>query len=707
MTAVMRRLCLLLFCLAAACAKPTPVIIQLTPPPTLTVTSPPTVVVSTATIPATVFVPLEPLQFPTANPVRVATTPAAPGTPIPEHLSVITVSSAKQVRELARWGLGKINAYGYDPAGRWLAIGTTLGLYLYDAVSYTPVITLPTSAPVQALAFTPNSQHVLVALQNGSVVEWDTTTWATQTLWVSEVPEQLTVNAMAIAPFNRYLALAHSSNVNRFDLITVWDLALNRKIVQQAGQGPIVFLDHKTLMFAIAPQTFTRLDLESGTSRAWGLPPDTWENMALDAAGNLVAQTPAGLAYTVHGGGQPAYSWPLDVRFTPGPPLATTCVGSVAYHPTPLGLAFDTPHNRLAVLLLDGTLQLYAMDQAGAELSAEFPGFASPPVFAPDGNTFLALAKANGQLAVWRTTDGALVRQFSEYVAGFTAVSFSPDGALLAAAAPQAGAQVWRVADGQLLQTLGQDIVALSFMGVENFLATGDISGTISVWQADTGVRLNTFQAHTARINQLVFAGTGDYLFSTGADCTLRAWLWWAPERTPVAELVLGNAGTAVAFDTESMLVVANQGYAGPLQAWQFNSISNRFDDLNLTFPTNFHSPIFGQRPGFFLLQDVEDVALVRTAPEGLQIFPFSLAEMNERQVAHLQVAPTFRVLAGVSERDLQVLLWSLDEGQGLIALPGHTASITDLAFDPNNTLIATAATDGTVRLWGVLVIGD
>lgn len=702
----MRQLSLLLLCLAAACAKPTPIIIYLTPPPTATSTATLTPIPPTATRTPIVTSTPDPLRFPTQALEETLATPVVFETLLPGTPQTITVANATQVQELARWGLGKINAYGYDPAGRWLAIGTTLGLYLHEATTYATAITIPTATPVQALAFAPNGQMLLAALQDGSLVQWDTTTWLSYTLVAPLTPERVTYRQLLIAPNNRYAALTTGSTFSSFEFITVWDLVQQRKVLQQMGRGPVVFLESGEFVFRSTGNLYQAFNLENTDIQIWELPPEVGDNFALDTAGNVMAQTPAGAAYFVRGAAVAAYTLLFDVRFTPGPPLAATCAGSVVYNPTPIGLALDAPRNLLAVLLLDGTLQLYQADQTGAQLRAELPGFASLPVFAPGApggapDTFLARDKTTQQLGVWRTADGALLHRFSEYVAEFTALSFSPDGTLLAAASPQAGAWVWRVADGKRLWTLGQGVTSVAFKN-NNFLATGDVNGTLSVWDMRAGTLQIAFQAHTARINQLLFKHDIS-LFSTGDDCVLRLWNWRGG--TPLAELVLGNGGTAetLAFEPQNTLVVASQDYGGILKAWKiFGQSPLSFTPLDFTFPPNYRQPTFWAGGGFFLAHGAPGVQLGEISPDGLQMFPFRLGELNERQATHLRISPALELIAGASNRDFQVLLWSLREGQGLVTLPGHTEALTDLIFEPNNTLIATASTDGTVRLWGV-----
>jgi WD40 repeat protein len=64
----------------------------------------------------------------------------------------------------------------------------------------------------------------------------------------------------------------------------------------------------------------------------------------------------------------------------------------------------------------------------------------------------------------------------------------------------------------------------LAFSRNDVFIATGDPSGTIRVWETATGNLAATLSGHTRSITSLVFSHNGRFIVSASADSTIRIW---------------------------------------------------------------------------------------------------------------------------------------------------------------------------------------
>ena len=65
--------------------------------------------------------------------------PALQGTPVHPAQKIITLENAEQITQLARWGKGIAHSVRHSLDGKYLAVSSTVGVYLYDADTYSLV----------------------------------------------------------------------------------------------------------------------------------------------------------------------------------------------------------------------------------------------------------------------------------------------------------------------------------------------------------------------------------------------------------------------------------------------------------------------------------------------------------------------------------------------------------------------------------------
>lgn len=110
-------------------------------------------------------------------------------------------------------------------------------------------------------------------------------------------------------------------------------------------------------------------------------------------------------------------------------------------------------------------------------------------------------ARANGLDIVWK-------RSSSTPTARGAVVAFSPDGQIIASGTRASGEkaiELWRASEGALLRTLilhlplqvpdGEDIFAITFSPEGRLLATSHVYGTVRLWRVSDGSLVHTLAA--------------------------------------------------------------------------------------------------------------------------------------------------------------------------------------------------------------------
>ncbi|RMF42239.1 MAG: hypothetical protein D6755_11665, partial [Anaerolineae bacterium] len=128
----------------------------------------------------------------------------------------ISVDNAASLREETLLGRGRIVAFTYLSDGDVLAVGTAVGVYLYDAHSLALQRFLPTQAWVWHLASSPDGNTLAIGLENGRVLLW---AYATDQPPVSLAAHDAAVRALAFSPDGALLA---SGSMN--GLVRIWQV---------------------------------------------------------------------------------------------------------------------------------------------------------------------------------------------------------------------------------------------------------------------------------------------------------------------------------------------------------------------------------------------------------------------------------------------------------------------------------------------------
>ena len=282
--------------------------------------------------------------------------------------------------------------------------------------------------------------------------------------------------------------------------------------------------------------------------------------------------------------------------------------------------------------------------------------------FSPDSK-YLATGSLDGTTKVWDISSEGVSEWLT--VAGHTRVvmgtDYSSDGQKIATASWDKKVIVWDVINGRKLLTIQEFDEALgsvAFSPDRAQIVTGDHSGTVKVWNADTGKLIQSFLAHnTSGDIDARFAPNGKIIGSGGADGIARLW------DVDSGELIRSLEGhtdviSRVAFSPNGSLF-ATASWDGTAKVWQ---VSN--GELLITLTTDSGS------------------------------------------VRNVDFHPNGKLLATAHE-DGTAMIWNISTGSNLrdqdrilYRLIGHSNTIFEATFSPNGDILATSGFDGTIRLW-------
>ncbi|MFY0576337.1 WD40 repeat domain-containing protein [Cystobacter fuscus] len=235
-----------------------------------------------------------------------------------------------------------------------------------------------------------------------------------------------------------------------------------------------------------------------------------------------------------------------------------------------------------------------------------------------------------------------------------------------------------------------------AFSPRDGLLATGHEDGTLLVWSAVVGKPLRVLQGHSAEVLDVVFSPDGALLASASVDGTVRL---WSLEEARCLHKMKGHAGSVLglAFSPDGSLL-ASAAEDERVRLWsvsdgQFSRVLNgRVEDvLELAFNTE----------GTFL----------STVSSGGQVSRWSVSNGDRLDTFQLPPEGSLRAAAFSLDRewlafsisdDDKIRLWSMASGRLVHALVGHKGAVGDLAFSPDGTTLASASSEGTIRIWGV-----
>ncbi len=311
-----------------------------------------------------------------------------------------------------------------------------------------------------------------------------------------------------------------------------------------------------------------------------------------------------------------------------------------------------------------------------------------------------------------RVLDAASVRQVAQFGRGWiNDLVWSPDGSLLAVAS-SAGIWLYDAPDAapRLLEGHTRPVSSLAFSASGERLVSGGWDGMVRVWDVETGEELAALPIPMGDINSVAFSPDGSLVAGAGFD--YRIWLWAIEddEIGAISASLEGYSGSveSLVFSPDGR-TLASGGRDNTVWLWDVAYENGEINTQkhatlmghegwinDMLFTQDGETLISGSRDGTIRLWDVEKRQVRQTLE-------------SDELVNNLALnADETRLASGHGESkgtDFTIHLWDMASGEQVAALEGHDSPVSQVAFNPDGTQLASASTDSVLRFWSL--VGD
>ena len=664
---------------------------------------------------------------------------------------------------IARLGQGCVLSLAFSPDGHYLAVGTKVGLWLYEVETMSPVALWATERGVFGTTFSPDGKWIATSDWDDLIKVWDVQRgmcltqietelsyftfssdgrWlatsdsdtATIYLWHPESGELLKkfTNEPKKGGYSMLIAFSPDTDLiastdredtdSNTEFVTVRDIESGEQIAHFTGHTGSIH----SLCFSPCGQFLASGGREDGTVHVWNV--INWQQMT---------------AYTGYGTSRmiPSYSQEGTLR-------AAAVVTS-------------DDDDTITVWELERDEKLYTVrERLGGSGVVNF-----------SNGSRLAHESENGGIKVWFF--GNPHTQESDYqpLSFSNSITFSPDGKTLVAEYRRAG-RLYSHGDvlfWDLASECPSRAIETEPAGTEQFFYTTSDGkphvvslddGTVRLWEIDDhNVLIAAFTGHEKRWKRAALTPTGDRLACMDEEGTLIVWDIQTMDElcqfTHLHERFLDAEPATLEFSPDGQLLLSETDHQPSTRLWNMEN-----GEEVREFPSGEIGGIMGlwdcrgfSPCGSFLactearteersdneticLWDVKQKEILMASPfrhawryvysacssylawggdpeEGLLLWDLKRREIYRRiPLQEGCCAPHSLIFSSCGKylaygshwkqglEKVPICLWEVATGKHIVTFWGHVSDVQAVAFSPNNELLASASFDGSVLLW-------
>lgn len=599
-----------------------------------------------------------------------------------------------------RLGKGAPTILAFTDDGQSLAVGSNVGLYMFDTQTLEEQWAIPSDQPVTAAAFTESGGLIAAGLEDGTLflVDAESGNITNKKDGGGDASVQALAWQGAETGEGQLLATGFNDGNIILSLIQIADSSTTLEPAEVLGRA---FTGVSALAFSPNRRILVTGN-RSGGIQFW----DTEDKILLgELLGHENRQPIRMLRWS--GDGEVLYSsnengqvivW--DIRQLIPSHIIEGHTGAV------FAIDPDADDENVFSVGADGRLNTWATTDGTRQVSLDSSvGPLITAALSKDGAKFAAVSEA-GSLHVWdinanSIAPAASLEGFSADNSWARASSWHPDGAWLATNMWDQ-VIVWAPAARERLQTLdGHEgmVTRLAYSPAGDRLASASRDQLIIIWDAASGKRLQTLSGHTSVVTDVAWSPDGTRLASAGSlDNQVIVWDVGSGE---IIETMLGpnEAVWSVAWSPDGKTIALGT-MAGEVVFWDTDNLSEYVVEKYLAHLAWVSDLVWSP-----------DGALLGTAgADGLaRIWDFESRRVLQNLIGHSGVVTSLDfspdgAMLGTSAGDEIVIVWEVGEDENAPdprhIFSGHLDGIDSVKWSPDGSQLASASRDGTVILW-------
>ena len=546
----------------------------------------------------------------------------------------------------ARLSKGCITDIQYSPDGKFLAVASGIGIWLYDVTVHqeASLITGHTSV-VDCLAFSPDGRILASGSADGTIILRDRITGEQtaligHTLWITD---------LAFSPDGKTLA-----SDSRDSTIRLWD----------AITGKVKY-------------TLTK-DSDSGTWLSFTQDGQTLVSVSLEDKINLWN----------------AITGEQKKAFDLHPDCSTT------------GAAFSPDGETLAIGSDNGAIYLHDLNTGELKMTlSKQKEDVDYLTFSPDGNTIatssLSLDDETTRLCLWDVRTGTHRIILTEHTRWVRGLAFSPDGKTIASGDGDGTIRFWDIHTGNPKNTFtghSEEVYSVALNQNGDIIASGCNTGIIRLWDADTRQPIKTLNGskdgYITFARSIVFSPDGKTLFC-GTDDGIHLWNIRTGEHK---RMLTGHTDVVytIALSSDGN-ILASGSWDNTIRLWDAHTGEHK---KTLTGHTEQVWTIAFSPDGKTLASGGRENNTIRLWDVDTGKTKMILTG-HTYLVEVVAFSPDGKTLASGS-MDNTIRLWDVDTGKTEMILTGHTDWVYSLAFSPDGKTLASGCIDYTINLWDI-----